>query len=74
VHVYVCVHRSVKTLRKLHFAFRRNDDDVEWKTCSPASREKRAFAFKKPWEGEKGGGEVEGESFADVLRTPDSAG
>lgn len=37
MHVYVCVHRSVKTLRKLHFAFRRNDDDVEWKTCSPAS-------------------------------------
>lgn len=72
--VYVCVHRSVKTLRKLHFAFRTNDDDVEWKTCSPASREECAFAFKKPWEGEKGGGEVEGKSFTHVLRTAGSAG
>ena len=74
VRVCVCVHRSVKSLRKLHFAFRTNDDDVEWKTCRPASREKRAFAFQKPWEGQEGGGEEEGKTSADALRTPNSAG
>lgn len=53
VHVCACA-QSVKSLRKLHFAFRTNDDDVEWKTCHPASREKCVFAFQKPWEGEEG--------------------
>lgn len=51
-------HRSVKSRRKLHFAFRTNDDDVKWKTCSPASRENCVFAFQKPREEEEEGGGV----------------
>lgn len=59
----------------MHFAFRTNDDDVEWKTHSPASRKQGVFAFQKetlgrePEKGGRGGG---GEAPADVSRTPDS--
>jgi hypothetical protein len=43
------MHRSVKSLGKLNFAFRTSDDGVQQKTYSPANKEVH-FCFSDAWE------------------------